>query len=116
MKILQVVSSFSPIRGGGVIAVGYQLSKALAQRGHAVTIYTTDFELDQEYINSLPGVKVYPFHIWVRLDGLLLTPGMIIEAKRKLKDFDIIHTHECRSFLNIVLHLYAQKYNLQNRQ
>ncbi len=113
MKILQVVSFFSPTRGGGVIAVVYQLAKALRQRGHEVTIYTSNFELDREYIESLQGVKVHPFHHYLSLNGRpLLTPGVLSSARRELRNFDIIHMHESRTFANIALHHYALKYGI----
>jgi glycosyltransferase involved in cell wall biosynthesis len=112
MKILQAFDLFSPAYGGGTVALVYQLSRALAQKGHEVVIYTSDFKLDQEYIDSLPGVKVYPFSCWSSLAAFYLTPGMIGEAKRRLGDFDIIHLNCYRNFQNIVLHHYAQKYNV----
>ncbi len=113
MRILQVVSFFSPQRGGGVIAVVYQLSRALARRGHDITIYTSDFELDQEYVDSLSGVRVRPFTSYLGLGGRpLLMPGALKQARAELKDFDIIHTHECRSFLNMVVHHYAHRYSV----
>lgn len=111
MKILQVVPFFTPVRGGSVV-VPYNLSKHLAKRGHEVTIYTSDFELDQDYINSLLGVRVHPFHCWLNLLGLYIIPDMVKEAKRKLKDFDIIHLHCHRSFQNIMIHHYAKKYGI----
>jgi glycosyltransferase involved in cell wall biosynthesis len=112
MRILQVFNFFSLPHGGGTVAVIYQLSRALTQRGHEVTIYTSDFELDQDYISSLQGVTVYPFHCWLSLAGFYLMPGMIGETKRKLKNFDIIHLHCYRSFQNIVIHRYAKKYGI----
>lgn len=90
----------------------YRLSQALRQRGHEVVIYTSDFELDQGYIDSLQGVKVYPFHDWWSLPGIHLTPGMITEARKNLKNFDIIHLHCYRSFQNTAIHHYARKYNI----
>ena len=112
MKILQVFSFFSLPHGGGTVDLIYKVSRALMQRGHEVTVYTGDFELDQEYIKSLRGVKVQLFHSWLDLPGLHLTPGMIIEAKSKLKGFDIIHLHAYRCFQNIVIHHYARKYGI----
>lgn len=113
MKILQVVSFFSPMRGGGIIAVAYQLSRALAQRGHEVTIYTSDFAIDQEYIDSLRGVKVHTFHSYLSLGGRpLLMPGIVGMARNELKDFDVIHMHGYRGFHYIVLHHYARKYGI----
>ena len=111
MRILQVFNFFSLPHGGGTVAVIYQLSRALMQRGHEVAIYTSDFELDREYINSLRGVKIYPFHSWRNLPRFYfyLTPDMVWETKRKLREFDIIHLHGYRSLQNIVIHHYAQK-------
>ena len=112
MKVLHVFDLFSLAHGGGSVDVLYRLSRALVQRGHEVVIYTTDFELDQGYIDSLPEVKVYPFHSWSSLAEFYFTPGMIGEVKRKLKDFDVVHLHCYRSFQNIVIHHYAQKYRI----
>lgn len=112
MKILQVFPIFSLRAGGGTVDVIYKLSKALIQRGHDVAIYTSDFKLDQEYADSLQGVKFYPFHSWLNLRGLHLMPDMIMEAKRRLKDYDIIHIHTYRNFQNAVLHHYANKHDV----
>lgn len=110
MRILQAVSFFSPMRGGGVIAVVYQLSRALAERGHEVTVYTSDFELDRTYVESLGGVTVRPFRSYLSLGGRpLLMPGMIRGAREELRGFDVIHMHECRGFPNIVLRHYARR-------
>ena len=112
MKILQVFDLFSLPRGGGTVDIVYRLSRALKERGHEVVMYTSDFQLDHEYIDSLKGVNVYPFHSWLDLPGIHLTPGMIGEANKRLKDFDIIHLHCYRSFQNTVIHYYARKHGV----
>ncbi len=112
MKILQVFDLFSLPHGGGTVDILYRLSRALAEKEHEVVIYTSDFELDQEYIDSLPGVKVQPFHSWLNLPGVYLTPGLIGQVSQSLKDFDIIHLHCFRSFQNIVIHHYAMKFGV----
>ena len=112
MKILQAVDSFSVPHGGGTVDLIYKLSRALADRRHEVAIYTSDFELDRVYIDSLQEVKVYPFHSWLNLPRMYFVPGMIGEVRRQLKDFDIIHLHCFRSFQNIVIHHYAKKYGV----
>jgi glycosyltransferase involved in cell wall biosynthesis len=112
MRILQAFDFFSPLHGGGAVDILYRLSKTLRRRGHEVVIYTSDFELDQGYIDSLEGVKVYPFHSWLSLSGIHFMPGMIAETSKKLKDFDIVHLHCYRSFQNIMLHHYARKYGI----
>jgi glycosyltransferase involved in cell wall biosynthesis len=112
MKILQAFDFFSLPHGGGVVDLLYSLSKALKQRGHEVTVYASDFELDQEYIDSLSGVEVYPFHSWFHVSGIHVMPGIIAETKEKLRDFDIIHLHAFRSFQNVVIYHYAGKYGI----
>jgi len=111
MKILHLFDFFSP-HGGGTVALLYVISQAQAQKGHEVTIYTSDFKLDREYIASLADVEVYPFHCVSSLAGFYLMPSMICEVKKKLRDFDIIHLHCHRSFQNIVIHHYAKKYGI----
>ena len=112
MKILQAFSFFSVSSGGGTVDFVYKVSRALRKRGHEVTIYTSDFKLDQKYIDSLQRVKVFPFQSLIDLPGLHITPGLISEAAKNLKNFDVIHLHSQRSFQNIILHHYAQRYNI----
>ena len=115
MRILQVIEFFSPLHGGGSVEIAYQLSRVLAQRGHTVTIYTTNFELDEEYIDSLEGLKVYPFRS-IRLGrlgfGFHFAPGMIDKLRKESNSFDIIHMHNYITFQNIVACHYAQKYKI----
>lgn len=113
MRILQALNMFSLPHGGGTVDVVYKLSRALMQRGHDVIIYTSDFEIDQEYINSIGGVKVCPFHSWFKLPGVqfYLTPGMILEGKEDLKEIRIIHMHCYRSLQNVILYYFAKKYD-----
>jgi glycosyltransferase involved in cell wall biosynthesis len=112
MKILQAFSLFSVPSGGGTVDFVYKISRTLRQRGHEVTIYTSDFELDQNYIDSLQGIEVIPFCGFLDLPGLHITPGLISEAARNLKNFDVIHLHSHRSFQNIILHHFANKFGI----
>ncbi len=111
MKVLQVFDFFSP-HGGGTIDVIQKLSRALVEKDHEVTIYTSDYKLDQAYINSLPKVKIYPFHCLFNLGSFYVIPGMIKATRDRLKNFDIVHLHCFRSFQNIVIHHYARKYGV----
>jgi glycosyltransferase involved in cell wall biosynthesis len=111
MKVLHVFDFFSP-PGGGTVDVLFKISRALAQKGHEVTIYASDYKLDQVYIDSLPEVKVFTFHCIFSLGGLYIMPGIIKEAKNGLKNYDIIHLHCFRSFQNIIIRHYARKYGV----
>jgi glycosyltransferase involved in cell wall biosynthesis len=113
MKILQVIPYFTPRRGGDV-HICYSISRLLAEQGHDVTVITTDFEFDREYAKTLEilGVKIIPFNCIYNLRLFLISPGMCGWVKSQLKDFDLIHLHDLRSFQNAVIHYYAQKYNV----
>lgn len=111
MKILHVFLFFSVKHGGGTVDLIYKLARAQTRRGHEVTIYTGDYKFDKEYADFLEGVKVVPFKSWLNF-GFYLMPSMVKEAKRKLQNFDIIHLHCYRSFQNMVIHHYAQKYGI----
>ena len=111
MKILQIIPFFTPARGGSVTAP-YNLSKHLTKRGHEVTIFTTDFELDEEYIKSLDGVRVVPFHCIANIGLMLISPTMKKQLKKEIKNFDVIHMHNFRSYQNNIVHHYAKKYRV----
>ena len=112
MKILHVFLFFSVKFGGGTCDLIYKLARAQRQRGHEVTVYTSDFNLDQAYADSLEGVTVKPFRSLLNSLRLYLMPGMLNEAKTRLKGFDVIHLHALRTFQNAVIHHYARKYNI----
>jgi len=113
MKILQIIPFFTPSRGGSVI-VQYYISKELCKRGHEVTIITTDFEFDKEYAKTLEkiGVKVIPFHCIVNIKLFLISLGMGKWLKKEIRNFDVIHMHDFRSYQNVIVHHYAKKYNI----
>lgn len=110
MKILQVIPYFSPTKGGDV-SVAYFLSKHLHEIGHDVTIVTTNYEFDEDYAKSLEGVNVIPFQCRLNLGGLLLSTSMIKFLKENISKFDIIHVHNFRTFQNVLIRIYAKKYN-----
>lgn len=110
MKILQVIPFFTPARGGSVIAPNY-LSKELSKRGHRVTIITTDFEFDEEYAKSseCAGIEVIPIHCTANIKLFLISPLIKQWLHRHIRDFDIVHMHNFRSYQNNVTHYYAKK-------
>lgn len=108
MRILQVVPFFSQAKGGSVV-VPYQLSKHLQKRGHEVSVFTTDHQIGNEYAQSLDGVDVVPFHCVADIGGMLISPSMKSRLKTEMKDFDVVHMHNFRSYQNMIVHRYARK-------
>ena len=111
MKILQVVQFFSAKHGGSAM-VPYEMSKHLHNAGHDVTVLTTDFQMDNDFIDSLDGVEVVPFHCQMNIGSLLISSSMKKYLKQNINKFDIIHMHNFRTYQNIIAYKFAKKYNI----
>jgi glycosyltransferase involved in cell wall biosynthesis len=98
MRILHVVPTYFPARryGGPIVAV-HGLCKALVQRGHEVTVFTTNVDGD--------GTLDVPIGTPVDLDGvqvhyfpssfarLYFSPAMRRALASSAASFDVIHSH-----------------------
>ncbi|MGB3345739.1 MAG: glycosyltransferase family 4 protein [Candidatus Humimicrobiia bacterium] len=111
MKILHVIPYFTPKRGGDV-NVCYNLSKHLIKKSHEVTIITTDFEFDEEYAKSIEGVNVIQFKCVANCGLFLYSPSMKKWLRDNVKNFDVVHLHNFRSYQNNVVYKYAKKYRI----
>ncbi len=113
MKILQVIPFFAPEFGGSV-TVPYELSEELAKRKHDVTIITTDFGFNLQFADAIRsnGVHVIPFHCAAHFGLFLYTPSMKPWLEKNLKEFDIIHLHNYRSYQNVAVHTSAMKHKI----
>lgn len=111
MNILHVIPYFNP-KYGGDVNVCYNLCKHLVQRGHKVTIYTTNFKFDEMFARTLNNVCIVPFHCFLNIQLFLYTPQMKKQLKKEIKNFDIIHVHDFRTYQNTVIHRYAKKFGI----
>ena len=122
MKILQVTNFFKPSwESGGPARVVYEISKKLVERGHDVTVYTTDgyksrLDVKKNKPVDVDGIKTYYFRnlsSYLTREMVLLIPYYLpIVARREIKKFDIIQIHEQRTILAIIIHRYAKKYGI----
>ncbi|MFC2056153.1 glycosyltransferase [Chloroflexota bacterium] len=112
MKILQVIHFFSRPHGAGSVQSAWDLSYEWIKMGHEVSIYTTDFELDQEYIDSLPDAKIHTFPNWTNSASFTMAPGMMRRLNKEIRYFDIVHIHNYRAFHESMVHHYATKYGV----
>ncbi len=120
MKILQVVPYFYPAWAyGGIPRVAYELSREMVSMGHDVTVYTTDV-LDQDkrcdqsgretkvdgitvrYFRNISNSLAYHYQVFLPL-------GMRKVVQETIGEFDVIHLHGHRNFLNNIIHYYAKK-------
>ena len=98
MNILHVVDMISQTRAGGSAKVPFQLGEAQARLGHNVTIYSSDYNAKDQ--RSPKGVELVMFKCWLNLfGGVRITPTMF---SADFSQFDIIHLHNYRTFVNII--------------
>jgi glycosyltransferase involved in cell wall biosynthesis len=99
LKLLHVVPTYLPAtRYGGPIYSVHGLCKALAARGHAVHVFTTnvngpgDSPVPLGQAVDLDGVKVWYFPSR-RLRRLYWSPPMARALRREIGCFDLVHLH-----------------------
>jgi len=113
MRILHLTPYYKPAYAfGGVVRSVEGMARALVQRGHEVTILTTD-ALDQQGRRmaapeeTIDGVRVLrrPNVLpWLRGGANLSTPrSMKRTAEAILPEIDILHTHEFRTLENLLV-------------
>lgn len=122
MKILQVTNFFKPSwESGGPARVAYEISKKLIERGHEVTVYTTDGFKSRLNVKTnksieIDGMKTYYFRnlsSYLSREMVLPIPYYLpMVVRREIMDFDVIHIHEYRTVLAIVIRYYAKKYGI----
>lgn len=108
VKVLQIVSSFAPAYAyGGPARSAYQISKNLSERGHEVTVYTTDaYDSEQRFDPTRHGMDYGDLHVSRfrnvsnRLAyeyNICFAPGMAWRSKQSIDRFDIVHIEEFRT-------------------
>ena len=123
MRILHITNTFYPAWAyGGIARVAYELCKKLIDRGHDVTVFTTDAYDKSSRIKRgsnkpviIAGIKVYRFRNisnWLAWKRYHTPISLIPFAKREVKEFDVIHIHGFRSTMHIPLCYYAKKYGI----
>lgn len=122
MKILQVTNFYKPSwEAGGVTRVCCEVSQNLANRGHEVTVYTTDgydsrLNVPSNKPSYIDGIRVYYFYNLSRFlvkKAKLTTPYYLpFVLKNEVTKYDIIHIHEHRTLLAVFVSFYAKKYGI----
>ncbi len=118
MKILHVIPVFFfPELMGGSQTVLYQISKQLVERGHDVTIYTSDLRNWQGVLCAnrelLDGIEIVRFKsdfpAFSKATKIILSLEMVKAFAKQNHKFDIVHFHEVRSFQNLMGYLYCSR-------
>ena len=122
MRILHVTNTFYPAWAyGGIARVAYELCKKLVDRGHEVTVFTTDAYNKSSRIkykdnpDIVDGIKIYRFRNisnWLAWKRYHLPLSLVPATRRGIKEFDVIQIHGSRSTMHIPVCYYAKKYGI----
>ncbi len=121
MKILQVTSFFKPSwEAGGIAKISYDISRRLVQRGHEITVYTTDGFKSRVNVQKNRQVFLEDMNVFYFSNMSLFlasrnlcTPFMApLIARKHMEEFDIIHVHTFRTLLATIIGHYANKYGI----
>ncbi|MDB9252928.1 glycosyltransferase [Halorubrum ezzemoulense] len=122
MKVLHVTNFFKPSwEAGGVARYAHGATTALAKRNYDVTVYTTDGYAERLSVKTgepidVDGVSTYYFRNLSRklLDYVHVPIPLQLPAtaRQEISDFDVVHIHEHRSILALVVAFLANRYNV----
>ena len=90
MRILQFVPYFIPYNGGQERYV-YNLSRHLVKMGHEVHVITSNYPESKEY-EVIDGITVERYRCLARPLRNPIVPSFLT-INGRIKDFDVIHTH-----------------------
>jgi glycosyltransferase involved in cell wall biosynthesis len=118
MKILQVVGAYyPPFDSGGVAFAAHNVSKALAKRGHEVTVYTTNalsrdrlFQPKQtSYFQNGVNVCYFNNEVYKPSVQIYFSRELMAAIKESICSYDLVHVHEYRSYIALAIYHFATK-------
>ncbi len=92
MKILEMLTYYRPHVSGLTIYVE-RLSRALAERGHQVTVLTSQYDPALPRQEVLDGVRVVRVPVLLRVSKGVIMPTLGLEATRQVLAHDVVHLH-----------------------
>jgi glycosyltransferase involved in cell wall biosynthesis len=118
MRILQVTQSFKPAwETGGPCRAVYEISRTLVDRGHNVTVLTTDrgkprVKAPRNVPWDVDGIRTYymsNISNYLAAHNMTFPCLLPLVARREVEHFDVIHIHEHRTVLAATVAYYAKK-------
>ncbi len=92
MRILTVLTYYRP-HTSGLTIYAERLARALADRGHQVTVMTTRYDPSLPIEEEMDGVKVRRVPVVVRLGKGVIAPTFGLAATRLVWEHDVVHMH-----------------------
>ena len=92
MKILIVLTYYRP-HTSGLTIYAERLAKAFAQRGHQVTVLTSQFDKSTPLEEVVEGVRIVRVPVLFRLSKGVIMPKFGRYASRLVKEHDVVQLH-----------------------
>ena len=92
MKVLIVLTYYRPHISGLTIYVE-RLARALAKRGHQVTVLTSHYEREFPFREVMDGVTVIRHPVLFRLSKGSIMPGFLSHAWKLMREHDVVSVH-----------------------
>ncbi len=92
MKILTVLTYFRP-HISGLTRYAERLCRALAERGHAVTVLTSQFDRNLPLFEQEGNLRVIRVPVALRISKGVLMPTIGFQATRLVRSHDLVHLH-----------------------
>lgn len=92
MRILTALTYYRP-HYSGLTIYAERMARALAARGHSVTVLTSRYSSELPLRESRDGVRVIRLPVWARVSKGVLMPGMALKAVRLAQQADVVHLH-----------------------
>ncbi len=92
MRILTTLTYYRPHYSGLTIYTE-RLARALAKRGHQVSILTSRFDPSLPAHEVLNGIEIIRPKVWFHISKGVIMPGILVEAWRRARWADVIHLH-----------------------
>lgn len=92
MRILTALTYYRP-HYSGLTIYAERLARALAHRGHEVTVLTSRYDRSLMPMEMCDGVRVIRPDVWMRVSKGVLMPSMPLWSWKLAHQADIIHLH-----------------------
>lgn len=92
MKILISLTYYRP-HYSGLTLYAEREARALAARGHQVTVLTSRYSKSLPAVEILDGVKIIRPEVWIRISKGVIMPSMPFKAWELVTESDIVHLH-----------------------
>ncbi|MGA7193483.1 MAG: glycosyltransferase family 4 protein [Anaerolineales bacterium] len=92
MKILTVLTYYRP-HTSGLTIYAERLARAFVQRGHQVTVMTTQYDPSLPREENMDGVKIIRIPVMFRLSKGVIAPTFGWSATKLIADHDVVQMH-----------------------